>query len=84
MTNLTLDRLMEIVKECAGDSGHADVTGDLSATRFDDLGYDSLARLETAARLQRQYGVRLTDEAVNEADTPGALLDLVNRALTAA
>lgn len=84
MTSLTLDRLMEIMKECAGDSGHAGPTGELATIPFDDLGYDSLARLETAARVQRQYGVRLTDEAVTEAGTPGAFLDLVNRALTKA
>ena len=51
---------------------------DLADTPFEELGYDSLALLETAGRLEREYHVKLTDEMVGEARTPQRLADLVN------
>ncbi|WP_261954886.1 acyl carrier protein [Streptomyces nigrescens] len=82
METLTLDRLMEIMRECAGEEEGANAGGDIGDTEFAALGYDSLALLETAARIEREYQVRLGDETVTEAKTPGALLSLVNRTIS--
>ncbi|MYS89686.1 MULTISPECIES: acyl carrier protein [Streptomyces] len=78
MAELTLDSLRRILVTCAGESdtdGMGDETLDLS---FQDLGYDSLALMEAAAVIEREYGVALSDEVVATVPTPRALLDLVN------
>lgn len=79
MSDLTLPRLMEVMRDCAGDGEDVDFDGDIGDTSFNDLGYDSLARLETAARLSRDLGIRLPDEEVTGATTPREFLELVNR-----
>lgn len=84
MAELTLDDLRRILITCAGEGDAADLSGDILDVPFDDLGYDSLARMESTALIERQYGVELPDESVAEAATPRALVDLVNSALSAA
>jgi act minimal PKS acyl carrier protein len=77
---LTLSALIAILRDCAGAGENLDA-GPILDTQFDDLGYDSLAMLETAGRIQLQYDVRLDDDAVAVADTPRALLALTNQAI---
>ena len=48
---------------------------------FSELGYDSLALLETASRIEREYGVSVDEADLADATTPGALLALVGRRL---
>jgi minimal PKS acyl carrier protein len=48
---------------------------------FEDLGFESLALLETGARIQREFGVRLEDSALVETLTPRALIKIVNAQL---
>lgn len=76
---LTVTRLMTIMRTCAGEG--AVQSDDLQDVEFGDLGYDSLAVLETAAHVQREYGVRLVDDEVFEAKTPRDFLNLVNSAI---
>lgn len=77
----TLDDLRRIVREGAGADDSANLDGDILDTRFEELGYDSLALLETGSRIEREYGVKLDDATVGEVDTPAALLAVVNEAL---
>jgi act minimal PKS acyl carrier protein len=51
---------------------------------FDELGYDSLALLETHSRIRRDYGVELSEDDLSEIKTPQELVDLVNTRLKAA
>lgn len=81
MTTLDLPVLRDILRECAGEDDAADFQRDILDVPFSDLGYDSLALLETASEIQRRFGARLQDDAVTQAQTPRALLDLANRAL---
>lgn len=81
MTRLTLDGLRQILLEGAGEDEDVDLDGDIIDTDFADLGYDSIALLETASRIQRQFAARLDDEAVAAARTPRALIELTNDAL---
>jgi len=81
MSKLTLTGLMRIMRECAGEDENTDFSGDILNADFDALGYDSIALLETAGRIQREYGVNLADDVVTEANTPRALLSLVNKAI---
>lgn len=82
MDKLTVTRLMEIMSECAGEGEGVDLKGDVQDTEFEDLGYDSLALLETASRIKRDYGIRLADDQVTEAKTPRALLQLIDSTVT--
>jgi acyl carrier protein len=50
---------------------------------FEDLDLDSLARIETATRIEEAYGVQI-EERLTAGLTPGGLLDLVNGELAVA
>ncbi|MEU1811825.1 MULTISPECIES: acyl carrier protein [Micromonospora] len=83
MTILDLPTLTDILRECAGEDEDVELSGDILDVPFADLGYDSLALLETAGAIQRRFGAPLQDDAVTQAQTPRELLELANRALTA-
>ncbi|MFC1402695.1 MULTISPECIES: acyl carrier protein [Streptacidiphilus] len=84
MSALTIDDLKEILRAAAGEDESVGLDGDIAETPFTDLGYDSLALLETAAVISRRYGVTLTDDLFDDIATPQALLDEVNSVLSAA
>jgi act minimal PKS acyl carrier protein len=84
MSQMTLDDLTRILREAAGEDSSAALTGDILDTPFADLGYDSIAVLETAGRIQVVYEVVLADDSIVTADTPRELIGLVNDALTTA
>ncbi len=75
----TLDDLRRILREGSGETEGLD--GEIEYVEFEDLGYESIALLETTSRISREFGVTLDDEAVVEATTPHALVDLVNEEL---
>ncbi|MFK0173391.1 acyl carrier protein [Streptomyces sp. NPDC090306] len=78
----TLDDLRRILQEGAGVDEAADFGGDIADTGLGLLGYESLALLETAGRIEREFDVELDDEAVTDVDTtPRQLVDLVNACL---
>ncbi|MEW2353444.1 acyl carrier protein [Spirillospora sp. NPDC029432] len=51
---------------------------------FDELGYDSLALLETHTRIKRDYGVEISEDDFGRINTPQGLVDFVNTRLRAA
>ncbi|WP_422755595.1 acyl carrier protein [Micromonospora sp. WMMD708] len=78
---ISLDDLRRILREAAGADASTDLDTEILDRTFDELGYDSLALLETAGRIEREYHVALSDAVVTEAETPRALLDVVNAQL---
>ncbi|MFF3546895.1 acyl carrier protein [Streptomyces platensis] len=80
MPQMTLDDLRRLLIECAGETDDDSLSGDILDKDFTSLGYDSLAMLETAARITADYGVPVPDERIPELTTPRAVLDLVNTA----
>ncbi|MCG8919182.1 acyl carrier protein [Actinokineospora sp. PR83] len=78
---MTPTEFSEVLRASAGGEEPADVGPDFLDTTFEELGYDSLALLETQGRIERDHGVVLSDEAVTELTTPRAFLDLVNEHL---
>ncbi|MFF9852795.1 acyl carrier protein [Streptomyces litmocidini] len=82
----TLEDLKRILLEGAGADEGVDLDGDILDTQFEQLGYESLALLETGSRIEREYGITLDDSVLTDADTPRALIDAVNAhlAVTAA
>ncbi|MBO0651819.1 MULTISPECIES: acyl carrier protein [Streptomyces] len=84
MAQLGIDDLRRILIACAGEDDSIDLTGDILDISFEDLGYDSLALMESTARIKQEYGIDLSDDAVGDVETPRALLDLVNATEVAA
>ncbi|WP_242888604.1 acyl carrier protein [Actinomadura litoris] len=78
MSEFTVEDLGRVLREAAGDSEVA-VGGDSLDTDFAEIGYDSIALLEAAGRIERQLGIQLDDETVGEATTPRLFLAVVNR-----
>jgi act minimal PKS acyl carrier protein len=77
----TLDDLKRILKEAAGVAEGVDLDGDILDTEFDVLGYESLALLEAGSLIERECGISLDEEAVNDAHTPRTFIDVVNMQL---
>ncbi|MEU9957285.1 acyl carrier protein [Streptomyces sp. NPDC050982] len=77
---ITLDDLVLVLTECAGADDDITLNGQNLDLPFTDLGYDSLALLETAALMKHRFGVELTDEEVTGIETPREFLDRVNHA----
>jgi act minimal PKS acyl carrier protein len=75
----TLDDLKRILREGAGADENVDLDDEILDTEFAELGYDSLALLETAARIRREYGITLEDDVIIAARTPRALLEVDSR-----
>jgi minimal PKS acyl carrier protein len=81
MSEFTLTDLTTLLRECAGADESVDLDGDVLDVTFTDLGYDSLAVLQTTGCIENDYGIALDEEAVSAADTPRAYLGLVNDVL---
>ncbi|AWT42946.1 MULTISPECIES: acyl carrier protein [Streptomyces] len=79
----TLDDLRRILIEAAGDDESYNLDGDILDTEFEELGYESLALLETGGRIEREYGISLDEEVLSIANTPRLLIDTVNAGLAA-
>ncbi len=59
------------------------IDGDILNLTFEELGYDSLALLEAFGLIEREHGIELEDSMFAEANTPRALLAVVNAQLAA-
>ncbi|MEU6658604.1 acyl carrier protein [Streptomyces sp. NPDC046821] len=79
---VTLADLTRMLRESAGEEEGVDLDGDVIDTPFIDLGYDSLALLQVIGEIQREFGIDIPDDAVVDAETPGALLALINSGRT--
>ncbi|BBC30337.1 hypothetical protein SGFS_016310 [Streptomyces graminofaciens] len=73
--------LRRILREGAGADENVDLEGDILDVDFEALGYDSLARLETGGRIEREFRIKLADETLTEVATPRELIDAVNAQL---
>ncbi|MCY0947989.1 acyl carrier protein [Streptomyces sp. H27-S2] len=78
---VTMDDLKRALQEGSGVDEGVDLDRDLPTKAFADLGYDSLAVLETGLRLGRENNIEIDDSVFNELDTPQQLLDAINQAL---
>lgn len=82
MTQLmTIDELHRILVDCAGSDDAGASAGDVADIPFDRLGYDSLALIETEAKLKVDHGVVIPYEQIIEVGTLGELLRLVNETI---
>jgi act minimal PKS acyl carrier protein len=77
----TLADLKRILLEGAGAEDGVDLDADILDTSFENLGYESLALLETTGRIEREYGISLDDDVVAQYPTPRGLISTVNACL---
>lgn len=77
----TLEALKRILLEGAGADEGVDLDGDILDTDFEELGYESLALLETAGRIEREFDIVLDDDVFTENPTPRGLIAAVNAQL---
>lgn len=78
MRELTIEDFKRIMRSCAGEVESLYRDAEMLDISFMDLGCDSLALLEAAAMVWREYGVALADEDLDVHETPRAFLDKVN------
>ena len=81
MSSITLADLTWLLAESAGTHDQPALDDTSLDTPLSDLGYDSLALLETAANAARRYGATVPDEDVTPARTPREFLLLLNSAV---
>ncbi|QTE01573.1 acyl carrier protein [Streptomyces cyanogenus] len=77
----TVEDLKRILVEGAGADEGVDLDSDILDTDFESLGYESLALLETAGRIEREFGITLDDEVFIDNPTPRELVAAVNAKL---
>lgn len=84
MSELTVDALVTIMRECAGEEEPAGaIEGDIGDVAFEILGYDSLALMEGAAAVKRTYQVTLPDDVLVRVRTLNEFVAAVNDAANA-
>ncbi|MFF3752534.1 acyl carrier protein [Streptomyces sp. NPDC002018] len=79
----TIEDLKRILLEGAGADEGVDLNGDILDTDLEELGYESLALLETGGRIEREYGITLDDDVITDNRTPRALIAAVNASIQA-
>ncbi|HUY52417.1 MAG TPA: acyl carrier protein [Streptosporangiaceae bacterium] len=84
MRQITLRELQDIMRQCAGEDESAQPLEQVADQAFDELGYDSLALLETQTRIKLDYGVELSENELTQGMTPRQLVDMVNTLLQTA
>lgn len=80
----TLDDLKRILIAGAGADETVDFDGEITDRRFEDLGYESLALLETLGRIENEFDISLDDSVLTGESTPAQLIDAVNASVRAA
>ncbi len=83
MREFTLDDLRRIMRACAGEAEAGVLDGEIADIPFSELGYDSLALLETVSRVGQEFGTSIPDGAVTEIITPRVAVEYFNAHLRA-
>lgn len=83
MSRFTVDDIRRILRDCAGEPDSVSLEDDIGTISFEEMGYDSLAVLEMAARIQQEFLVAIPDETVSELPTPDAVVGYVGPRLAA-
>jgi act minimal PKS acyl carrier protein len=81
MQQMTVPDLMAILARAGGVDESVDLGDDISHTELEALGYESLAVLEAAGLIEREYDVTLDEAALSDARTPQELLAVVHAAM---
>ncbi|TYB47978.1 acyl carrier protein [Actinomadura chibensis] len=83
MREIRFADLRRLLVESAGELDGVELTEDVIDEPFDSIGYDSLALMETAAAVSKEYGADIPDDSLGDVETPRQFLELANAALVA-
>ncbi len=84
MPEFTLDALKETMLEAVGEDESIDLDRDILDVPMGELGFDSLAVMNVADVIERRYGVRISEDAIEEMmATPRKALDYVSGLMAA-
>jgi act minimal PKS acyl carrier protein len=78
MTTFTADDLKTIMLSAADEDVAPDLDGDFLDRPFPELDFDSLAVLEIATRIQQNYHLVISDDAIAGMTTARDVLDYVS------
>ena len=84
MSTFTVDDLRRVMRSAVGVDDTVDLDGDILDVEFTELGYDSLAVLEIASKIEKEFPARLPDEVVGDLRSPRQLIEYVDGQLTGA
>ncbi|GAA3703003.1 acyl carrier protein [Nonomuraea antimicrobica] len=79
MPEFTAEDLRVVIRGTVGVDDSVDLDGDIVDVPFGELGYDSLAVLEIANKIQKEFGVAIPDDLIVELETPRKLIGFVNQ-----
>jgi act minimal PKS acyl carrier protein len=82
MQKFTVADLARILRAAAGEDEALDLDADILELSFADLGYDSLAVMETSSRVEREFSVLLPEEEMSDIGTPVQFIAFVNEQLS--
>ena len=85
MDAITIEQLSAVLAMCADrdEDFTEELSDDTQTMPFDNLGYDSLALFNVTVQIEKDFGVSLSYDQITNAETPIALLEVVNGALRA-
>ena len=83
MEKFTVADLTRIIRAAAGVDEALNLDAKILELSFLDLGYDSLAVMETASQVEREFDVVLPEEMMLEIETPTQFIAAVNDQLAA-
>lgn len=75
MAELTLDELKTFLRRSVGEDESIDLSGDILDTDLAELGFDSLAIIDTKSRIEQHLGIRLPE---TETTTARELIEVAN------
>jgi act minimal PKS acyl carrier protein len=81
MKKFTMADLTRVMRAAAGEDELVNLDEKILECSFGELGYDSLAVLETASRVEREFGVDFDEEAMAVVESPTQFVELVNSEL---
>ncbi|MEU6563705.1 acyl carrier protein [Nocardia nova] len=78
MSKFTIGDLTTFMRKAAGEDESVNLDGNIANVAFSDLGYDSLALLETASLVEAAYSVTIEEDKLVGLETPEEFVELVN------
>ncbi|MEV4206356.1 acyl carrier protein [Nocardia salmonicida] len=78
MAPITESDILQALISAAGDPETDLPDGGLLDTTFEELGYDSLALIESVSRLEKRFAVKIADQTVMDCRTFREMVERVN------
>jgi len=78
MTTFGLEDLKRLLTSDSNTSDGSEITESSLTDEFTELGYDSLALLELVSKVEREFGIKLPDDALENMLTPKSTVDYIS------